>query len=224
MPITINDFQTTCYDVALANGVTVSEQLHGKNDVHHVVKNGSTFRTRAITSPYPGLRRIEISAGKDTVFLPYYQDEIASVRLTDAGPDFFITANMSGCALFIGREKATGELVVFHANSQIGSDKATMEENAPSYQSKKALAAIDKLVTTAKAEYANLRFVCSLTKPTYLANVDKLADTGGDFLGGTTIAGWRTGTTWEFWYQNWGQVNGTGGVRLLKAKKFFEDD
>ncbi|WP_144186149.1 hypothetical protein [Elioraea rosea] len=222
MPITINDFQNTCYDVALANGVQVSEQLYGTNNEHHFVKNGSTFRSHVVASPYPGLRRIEIIAGNDTVFLPYYQDQIASVRLTNAGPDFFITANMSGCALFIGRESPTNHLVVFHANSQIGSDKATMDAHAPSHQSMQALGAIDTLVATAKPNFPAMRLVCSLTKPTYLANVDQLTNSGGNFLGGTTIAGWRTGTTWEFWYQNWGQVNGTGGVRLLKARKFYE--
>ncbi len=41
------------------------------------------------------------------------------------------------------------------------------------------------------------------------------------FLGGTTVAGWRNGGDWEFWYQNWGSVNGSG-VKLLKAKSLTQ--
>jgi hypothetical protein len=47
-----------------------------------------------------------------------------------------------------------------------------------------------------------------------------LASNGSEFLGGTTIAGWRTGTNWEFWFQNWGTVKGAA-TRLLRAKKFY---
>lgn len=219
MPITINDFQNYAYQVQ--NTQNLVEQTYGTNDQHHRVRKNHHYGTNVVGGNIVGTRLIKIVAGTDTVFLPYYQDKIASVRLPTAGPDFFITDNMSGCALFIGAGPH-GDLVVFHANSQTGSDQKTMDENVPSFQSRKALKEIDDQMKFAVPHHSTLRLVCSLTKPTYLANVDQLTGTGKDFLGGTTIAGWRTGTTWEFWYQNWGQVGGSGGVRLLKARKFYE--
>lgn len=219
MPITINDFQTNAYQVQ--NTQNVVEVTYGPNDDHHRVRKNNYFGTNVIAGNIVGTRLIKIVAGTDTVFLPYYQSKIASVRLPSAGPDFFITDNMSGCALFIGKGPG-GDLVVFHANSQQGSDQATMDAHAPSFQSRAALREIDTQMQTAKPHHSTLQIVCSLTKPTYLANVDQLASTGANFLGGTTIAGWRTGTLWEFWYQNWGQVGGSGGVRLLKARKFYQ--
>ena len=167
------------------------------NDQHHRVRKNHHYGTNVVGGNIVGTRLIKIVAGTDTVFLPYYQDKIASVRLPTAGPDFFITDNMSGCALFIGAGPH-GDLVVFHANSQTGSDQKTMDENAPSFQSRKALKEIDDQMKFAVPHHSTLRLVCSLTKPTYLANVDQLTGTGKDFLGGTTIAGWRTGTTFLF--------------------------
>jgi hypothetical protein len=131
-----------------------------------------------------------------------------------------VTDNLSGCAIYIGK-RTDGELVVFHSNSQTDSNAAIMSIRLPSYQSPTALQELDGHVQGAKPHHANnVQIVAVLTKLSYLSNVDASAATGADFLAGTTVAGWRKGGNWEFWYQNWGSVNGSG-AKLLKAKKFY---
>jgi hypothetical protein len=62
--------------------------------------------------------------------------------------------------------------------------------------------------------------VRTLMKSEYLGALGNTVREGKDFLGGTTIAGWRTGANWEFWFQNWGSIQGSP-PGLLYVKQFY---
>jgi hypothetical protein len=214
--LTLAQFQNAAYMVN-RNHVVVAEQVIGK---HHRVRSQSRNFSHSIgNSIYPNVKQINISPGAGTVYLPYYQDQVASVKLPTAGPSVFVTDNLSGCCIYIGR-KITGELVVFHANSQTGSKQAVMHGQKPSYQTAAAASELDQLVSTAKHNHVNVTIVGVLSKSRYYAKLDSLAATGDQFIGGTTVVGFRTGTNWEFWFQNFGNVN-NGPTGLLHHEKFF---
>lgn len=211
------EFQNNAYMVTFpVNAPTCrSANHHSKQDFDQA------FGTNIGKSQFPGILKMEIVPGTDTVWLPYTQDGIDSVRLpSTAGPSFFVTANLSGCAVYIGINDLN-RYVVFHANSQSGSSQAEMAHQKPSYQSDKAVKELDNFCKVAQtAHHNNCKIVGVLSKARYLACVNKLAKTGDDFLGGTTVAGWRTGGNWEFWYQVWGSVN-KGAVGLIHVEQFY---
>jgi hypothetical protein len=214
--LTEAQFQGVALMVTREPGVTVKEAVVGN---HHKSSAGNTFSHDVGKSQYEGVSEIRIKAGTDTAYLPYYQDKISSIVLPDTGPSVFVTDNMSGCCLYIDRQ-ANGQLVVFHANSQLGSSQAVMAGKPPSYQTESATKALDALVQAARRDHANLTSIGILSKSRYLSKVDKLAKTADDFLGGTTIVAFRKGKNWEFWYQNFGSIKG-GKAALLHAEKFF---
>lgn len=210
-------FQNNAYIVSFPQVPATCNTVnrHSKQDF------GQAFGTNVGPSQYPGVQKMDIVPGADTVWLPYTQDGIDSVRLpTTAGPSFFVTANLSGCAIYIGLND-NNRLVVFHANSQTGSGQAQMAHQKPSFQSMQAVRELDTFCRVAQpAHHDNCRIVGGLSKSRYLTCVDKLARTGDDFLGGTTVAGWRTAGNWEFWFQVWGSVN-KGAVQLIHVEQFY---
>ena len=172
----------------------------------------------------PNIYNLDLNAGTDTVFLPYYPDQVASVRLPSSGARFFVTSNLSGCAIYIGINN-NNQVVVIHSNSQTGSSKAIMDANRPSYQSGTAAGELDLYAQTAKNNHGGaVRIVSVLSKAQYLRDIDGMAANGGYFLGGTTVAGWRAGGTnnWQFHFQVWGAVRG-GTTRVLACREFYRN-
>jgi hypothetical protein len=225
--ITLQQFQTTPYRVNLVTAV--DEQVYNgsvpENDLqveHHRVRHDKWFSSVDAPGMYVGVRNLNIGAGNDTVYLPYYVGMISSVKLPDgAGPNFFVTDNMSGCAFYIGRNPA-GDLYAFHANSQQGSSAAVMKSERPSFQGPTAANELDGQVTYARRHHGPMTIVGGISKSAYLHPVDAVATRGDQFNGSTAIAGWRNGTQWEFWFQNWGAVGGiAGAVQLIACRKFF---
>lgn len=214
--LTEAQFQSVALMVTREPGLAVKEDVTGN---HHKSHAGNTFGHDVGRSQFEGVSAIKIKAGTDAVYLPYYQDKIASVVLPDTGPSVFVTDNMSGCCLYIDQQ-ANGQLVVFHANSQLGSSEAVMAGKPPSYQTESAAKALDALVQAARNDYANLKSVGILSKSRYLSNVDRMAATAADFVGGTTIVAFRQGANWEFWYQNFGSIKGAK-TTLLHVEKFL---
>ena len=225
--ITLQQFQTTPYRVNLVTAV--DEQVHngsvpgsGLQVEHHRVRHNKWFSSVDGTSQYVGVRNLNIGVGNDTIYLPYYMGKIASVKLSvGAGPNFFVTDNMSGCAFYIGRNPA-GDLYAFHANSQQGSSQAVMQSERPSFQGPVAANELDGQVTYARRHHGPMTIVGGISKSAYLSPVDAVAARGDQFTGGTTIAGWCNGGQWEFWFQNWGAVGGIASqVKLIACRKFF---
>lgn len=215
--LTLAQFQSQAFTVN-RNHATVTEIVY--HDTHSRERAANYFGHTISNSQYPGVKSIDITAGTDTVYLPYYQDRVASVKIPTTGPSRFFTDNMSGCAFYLG-QKTDGTLVAFHANSQAGSSEAELAGKAPSFQSEKAARKLDQLVRTASSDYSGgVKILCVLSKSRYLSKIDSRAATASKFIGGTTIAGFRTGTNWEFWFQNFGSVSG-GAVGLIHVEKFY---
>jgi hypothetical protein len=58
--------------------------------------------------------------GGDTLYLPFFNDKISSIRLTwppPGGVAFFFTDNLSGCKVFVDDVPGTNDIIVYHANT-----------------------------------------------------------------------------------------------------------
>lgn len=220
--ITVNDFQTNGYVVPMPQTVDVA--VNNGVDTAHKQNHGQRFASSQGTQVYPHVYNLRLDPGVDTVFLPYYQDQAASVRLPGHGPRFFVTSNLSGCAIYIGIN-TNNNLIVIHSNSQTDSGRAVMNAHQPSFQSQNALQELDRRAQFAKNSHGGpVRIVCVLSKATYLGSLDAMIRNGGQWLGGTTVAGWRTPNTnnWQFHYQIWGSVAG-GPVLLHRSREFYRN-
>lgn len=188
-----------------------SGTTHAKTNSHYKMTANQNRGHRIGNSQYgPTVKEIVITEGADTIYLPYWQNCISSVILPTTGPSFFVTDNMSGCCLYLGTTTG-GDLVAFHANSQTGSSESDMKGKAASFQSMAALRELDTLARTAKAGAGVDKIVAGCGKAHYMQKVGKTTK-AEKWLGGTTIVGFRTGTSWEFWFQTWGSANGSGVV------------
>jgi len=218
--ISVLDFQTKGYAVPMPTTLeTVVPQ-------HHKQLLNQTFGSAEGAVCYaPCVHNLVLDpAGIDTVFLPFYQDQAASVRLPNNGPDLFVTSNLSGCAIYICRDNQQ-RLVVIHSNSTSGSTKIIGDANRPSYQTAPAARELDQHATLARNNHGSVpQTVAILTKATYLSAVDQRAANGGQFIGGTTVAGWRQPGTynWTFYYQVWGQIQG-GTTQLITCREFYRN-
>jgi hypothetical protein len=171
------------------------------------------------TDTYTNVKRLEVKAGAGTVWLPYYDSSITCVKLPmDGSCTIALTANLSGCAIYMGRTTA-GDLYFCHANSQKGSSKAEMTGKEPSFQAPQAVRELDDLAQLA-ARNLNLKLVGSLTKMTYNNCAAKQTKNSDDFMGGTTVAGFWANNKWEFWYQTYGSVR-KGPNAVVGVEKFY---
>lgn len=174
-----------------------------------------------------------LDARGNSLYLPYKNDTITSLRLPippPAGVDFFLTANMSGCKLFIDKIVGSNDLIVYHAN--------TLKFPTPAHgspvndQSPFANRELDSLHSNAQADYRvaphNLApiQVKSLAKPEYYQvgalEEQRKADQGRtldlidknqnpisvppEFGGGCSIVAYYSGGAWTFYYQTWGSL------------------
>ena len=188
---------------------------------HHVVTGGQLRGHDLAAGPYgDNTKKLKITAGADTVYLPFWNDQVSSVALPRAGASVFVTDNMSGCCFYIG-QKTDGALVAFHANSTKKSSQSDMQGKAANYQHADAVKHLDTLVRGAKAEANVASILAGCSKGEYNQGAARAAGTGA-FLGGTTIAGFRTGTKWSFWFQTWGSING-GAVSMIECKEFWKE-
>lgn len=196
-----------------------SGTTHAKTSSHYRMTANETCGHTVGNSQYgPTVKELTITAGADTIYLPYWQNCISSVVLPTTGPSFFVTDNMSGCCLYLGTTNG-GDLVAFHANSQTGSSESEMTGKPASFQSMDALRELDTLASTAKATVGVNRIVGGCGKAHYMQKVGKTTK-ADNWLGGTTIVGFRAGTNWEFWFQTWGSANGSG-VMVQDCQKIY---
>ncbi|MDI1433017.1 MULTISPECIES: hypothetical protein [Polyangium] len=166
----------------------------------------------------------------DTIFLPYLQDGICSVRLPDAGNatangvNSFLTADMSGCKVFIDRVTGSNDLIVYHANNVSNSPPGNAGALNPVLQLPACTMTLAQLHATAAGHYPALAaphtavpvVATEISKPIY--NIGAAAEvqrkttqgrTNVEFLGGTVVFGVVAGASWEFYYQTWGSTSYT---------------
>jgi hypothetical protein len=181
--------------------------------------------------PTPALPLLDfagtLNAAGNTIYLPYNDDKITSVRLPNpppAGVDFFLTANMSGCKFFVDTIGGSNDLIVYHANThQHGSPPHNSPVNS---QSAAAVLVLDAMHTRAQGDYGGLALanVATCDKHHYysqaaLAEQRKFnqgrrlnypgmpAPVAPEFAGGCSVMGFFIGAAWEFYYQTWGGVD-----------------
>jgi hypothetical protein len=188
----------------------------------HYVITSNQFRGNTIgPGQYgPATKKVTITAGSDTVYLPFWQNNISSVVLPTTGPTLFITDNLSGCCVYIG-QKADGSLVAFHANSELKSTQSDLTGRAANFQHDDTLKELDRLALIAKAEANVTKIVGGCGKALYNQAAANGGATSDSFLGGTTVVGFRDPAQgWSFYYQTWGSISGSA-VRVLDCKKFY---
>lgn len=168
-----------------------------------------------------------LNAGGTTIYLPYNDDRITSVRLPvppPGGVNFFLTANMSGCKFFVDTINGSNDLIVYHANTH---QHGAPAHNTPAnFQSPAAGALLNTMHANAQGDYAPLVLnnVASLGKPAYYQQAALLeqrktnqgrhlnlanpaAQVTPEFCGGCSVMGFYAGGAWHFYFQTWGDVD-----------------
>jgi hypothetical protein len=169
---------------------------------------------------------------KNSLFLPFEANMISYALLPAAAGsdiDFFYTAPLSGCSVFIDRIPATGDLVVYHANRLA----LTVRADPAAYLAATPLAgqypeARDQM----RADHTALQAlipggpvpVAQLERAAYLAPVEteknrKLAQGRTEItaVSGTHVMGFRIGGAWQFWWQTWARLSYTRPALAPKA-------
>lgn len=166
-----------------------------------------------------------IDVNGDTLFLPYAWDTIYSMELptpaaaTAAGTTSFLTADMSGCKVFVDPiGGGNGAVVVYHANNvanppPIGS--------LPNVETGACTTYLDNLHHQARGYYQaapqNLNLplagAASIAKPQYnlsaTVEVQRKQGQGRNnvvFAGGTMVFGVVHNNKWDFYWVTWGST------------------
>lgn len=179
----------------------------------------------------PGAKQITFSdpvGHHEAAYLPYIDNTISSIAFDNSVNRFF-TDNLSGCSIFV--DAKVGTIIAYHANVQDGLHKPTVEEaKDPVFEKGISIAMKTRYHVKAKLSYPGTVEVCSLFKSRYndrnrgYARFAGLSDSRRGRVGatvdgfGTTVAGFRTGAGWEFWYQTWAYSGGITSV--IKAECF----
>lgn len=222
---------------AAAGGApTVTYQARGAHG--HTGGDIAGFRPPAAGSP------------GQAVYLPFLQNNIASAAPPLAGVDCFFTDELSGCAIFIDRVVATGQVVAYHANAMGHCPKSAAIMANPQIVKSDSIhyaGAMNNMVRQHQAAMGDragglgpMRAEAHLHRTTYMRCVDEEIDrleaagnTGVDVLGtGTNVMGFLVAGTWEFWYQTWAiitykQPSGAPAPlaappgRILAAERFY---
>ena len=148
---------------------------------------------------------------------------VAELGIVSPGPD-----NLSGCSIFIDRT-AAGAIVVYHANRQ-GADYSPTVEQRRNFSFEREVAVAVKHVqhdTAQLATYAGATHLGSLFKKRYMSHaaqheaILRFGGQGDTTVYGTTVAGFRRGGNWLFWYQTWKCDMGGNNYAVIKAEQFY---
>lgn len=211
--------------------------------VHTIYPTLSGRINHTITPPIVGDSRSTLAGTQantgDAICLPYFDDEITSIRLPCPAPAtvvLFFTDNMSGCKFYVDRITGSNDLIVYHANTHQHTAGPIADAD---FQQPQANTVLDTLHTAAQGDYAGLVLnnVAACAMPIYFASAGQAErrkraqgrlnsgqnpapGAGPKFMGGTTIVGFPVGNTWQFWFQTWGDVSyvrPTGAATVAKA-------
>jgi hypothetical protein len=235
MPITRDALSLTPFYIGNFSGFSVA-RLRGE----HSPFDWNSVRVTLNITPAGPVQLIapQKSASGDTVYLSYFTDEISSVRLPFPAPPgvtTFLTDNLSGCKVYVDKVQGTNDVIVYHANARAFSPPGKASGTHPSLEPAQAAQTLDQLHTRAQADYAaapyNLTVQAgnSISKPAYnlkanMEVVEKLTQgaTNAEFLGGTLVVGFATGSGWKFHFQTYGDVefdrSATSIERYTKGK------
>lgn len=219
MALTEVTFQRWPLTVAVGNGVKVGRRVH---DDTHLISGGKQHGHELLqTGNYKGMWKVRITPGTGTVFLPFEANKVTSVLVPHLNRTLFLTENLSGCCFCVGRN-SQGTLVAFHANALKKSAGRDSTGRFINWQHDDVEAELVRLMRQAMDENSVQHIDYWCDKPDYLKGAaDRFGRAG--FSGGTTIAGFNSGTKWSFWFQTWGTSRGGNTVRMIECRKFWEE-
>jgi hypothetical protein len=178
-----------------------------------------------VPDPESGGVRVPFTApgpAGNAVYLPFIENMITYTLLPHdpaSTVDYFYTHSLSGCSVFIDRNPATNDLVVYHANRSSltgGRDPAEYLSTTPleeQYQAARNQMRVDRQRLRGQLDAAlgvALAEVATLERPTYRQCVEDEKERkraqgrrAVDDLSGTNVMGFRVGGDWQFWWQTW---------------------
>lgn len=233
MAVPVASLATTPYNIGAPQVLVDVAPLRGE----HKIYTTTNARINDVWTPNnlgPQMRDFAgtVNAGGNTIYLPYNDNHITSVRLPvppPGGVNFFLTANMSGCRFFVDTINGSNDLMVYHANTH--QHAAPAHNVAANFQDPNATIVLNTLHHLAQGDYAPLVLhnVADLAKPAYYQQAALLEqqkanrgrrlvfNTGTavapniqqftpEFNGGCSVMGFFTAGAWHFYYQTWGDV------------------
>ncbi len=212
MAINIATFGAAAYQIGTPYPLAAHTALIG---AHYVVDPALYRVTPNIGVGNPCPVTFTPAVAGDTVYLPYAQNFIYSVRLPVAGAPNVVTANLSGCRIYVDRIVGTNEVIMYHANSlAMGGGNNPLHQNI---ETGPLLTALDLMYTNARAYYTgaphnlNLQGVATLGRNTYnncvvheVMRKQGQNRTQVDFFGATTVCGVFNGGQWQMHWQTHG--------------------
>ncbi len=243
MPVTIASLAATPYNVGAPQVINDVRATRGE---HKMYQTADARVTITWTPDLNTTGMLNFGAVTDVngsaYYLPYNDNLITSVRLPNpppAGVDLFLTANMSGCKLFIDTIAGSADLMLYHANTHI--NPAPPHNSPANFQHPNAVAELTRLHTHAQNDYGalpapnNLALanVAFLEKVTYYGqgtqeelrkfNQGRRLSYAGvmvnpEFTGGCSVFGFFN-AGWHFYYQAWGAVDYDRPVTAGKVTK-----
>jgi hypothetical protein len=225
MPVTVASLAGTPYNV---NGAAVGNGTIHRAEHHHYTLAQSRIALNLTVNPLNAhMRQIggALAAAGDTIYLRFFADKIASVRLpcpAPVGVTLFVTDNLSACKFFVDTIGGSTDLMVYHANTTQFHPGLAANADA---QTVPAGTQLDTYYNNAVGDLAPavLGNAARLTKPTYFlsaGNAERHKTGAGrvavSFMGGCTVVGIPHGATWRFYYQTWGDVQYTRPTMTTK--------
>ncbi|MBU8899584.1 hypothetical protein DRW03_03445 [Corallococcus sp. H22C18031201] len=142
---------------------------------------------------------------KPAFYLPFKENLIVGMELSDRA-NFFFTANLSGCSVYVERDTITNRLRVYHANgmrlTQHGGDQGAQDYMDRLYMA--ARPANSQLISRCDPALYNRQVLVYMNRKR--AKEYQNVST----LGFTTVYGFRTGPDqWSFYFQTCAQFNYT---------------
>lgn len=228
MPINVAQCRANPTRAVLGNFGAAIPNVAGANAAHRVVLAANARVTlHPAVDPNTGVTSLgpALSVAGDTFFLPYAWDTIYSIVLpapaaaTLAGTTSFLTADMSGCKVYVDPiGGGNGAVVVHHANNVTNPPPAN---SLPDVETLACTTFLDNLHQAARnyfqANPRNLNLplatAVSIDKPRYNrpARIEVQRKIGQNrtrvvFAGGTMVFGVVNGPKWDFYWETWGST------------------
>lgn len=162
MAILVTSLATNPYSIGAPNPIPIVATLRAEHLVFTPTPPAlpnTADRIDATWAPHPNNAMVQEltatqNAGGDTYYLPYDNNKISSMRLPSPPPapvDFFLTANLSGCKVYIDTINGSNDLMVYHANAR--ATGAPPDHSPINTQTPVAGAELDRLHQAAQADY-----------------------------------------------------------------------
>jgi hypothetical protein len=233
MAVPVASLATTPYNIGAPQVLTDVAPLRGE---HKIYTTGNARINDAWTPNALGPQMRDfagaVNAGGNTIYLPYNDNKITSVRLPvppPGGVNFFLTANMSGCRFIVDTINGSHDLIVYHANTH--QHPAPAHNAAANFQDPNASIVLNTLHHLAQGDYAPLVLhnAVALSKPAYYqqaavleqqkfnrgrrfvynagtAPAPNMQAVRPEFTGGCSVMGFFN-AGWHFYYQTSGDVD-----------------